>query len=57
MLEVRLLGKFEVRMDGQIVEIPLRATQSLLAYLIFNAGTPHRRAQLAGLFWPDRERP
>ena len=53
MLEVRLLGKFEVRIDGQAVEIPLRAAQSLLAYLILNASTPHRREQLAGLFWPD----
>jgi predicted ATPase/DNA-binding SARP family transcriptional activator/predicted negative regulator of RcsB-dependent stress response len=53
MLEVRLLGKFEVRIDGQPVEIPLRAAQSLLAYLILNAGTPYRREQLAGLFWPD----
>jgi predicted ATPase/DNA-binding SARP family transcriptional activator len=53
MLEVRLLGKFEVRNDNQAVEILLRAAQSLLAYLMLNAGTPHRREQLAGLFWPD----
>ena len=53
MLEVRLLGKFEARVDGQPVEIPLRAAQSLLAYLMLDAGTPHRREQLAGLFWPD----
>ena len=39
MLEVRLLGKFEVRVDGQPVEMPLRAAQALLAYLLLNAGT------------------
>jgi predicted ATPase/DNA-binding SARP family transcriptional activator len=54
LLQVKLLGKFEVRVNGQPVEIQMRAAQSLLAYLMLNAGTPHRREQLAGLFWPDR---
>ncbi len=53
MLEVKLLGKFEVQRDNQSVEIPLRAAQSLLAYLMLSAGTPHRREQLAGMMWPD----
>src|SRR5512135_544159 len=53
MLEVRVLGKFEVRVDGQPVELPLRAAQALLAYLMLNAGTEQRRDQVAGLLWPD----
>ena len=53
MLEVRLLGKFEVRVDGRPVEMPLRAAQALLAYLLLNAGTDQRREQVAGLIWPD----
>lgn len=53
MLEVRLLGQFDVRLDGQPVEIPSRPAQSLLAYLILSAGTAHRREKLAGLFWPE----
>ena len=53
MLEVRLLGKFEVRVDGQPVEMPLRAAQALLAYLLLNAGIEPRREQVAGLLWPD----
>src|SRR3972149_4373940 len=53
MLEVRLLGQFDVRLDGQPVEIPSRPAQSLFAYLILSAGTAHRREKLAGLFWPD----
>jgi DNA-binding SARP family transcriptional activator len=53
MLQVRLLGQFDVRADGKRVLIQRRAGQSLLAYLILTAGTPHRREQLAGLFWPD----
>ena len=53
MLEVRLLGKFEICVDGRPVEIPLRAAQALLAYLLLNAGTDQRREQVAGLIWPD----
>lgn len=53
MLEVRLLGQFDVRLHGQAVEIPSRPAQSLLAYLVLNAGTQHRRERLAGLLWPD----
>jgi predicted ATPase/DNA-binding SARP family transcriptional activator len=53
MPEVRLLGQFEVRRDGEPVPIPSRPAQSLLAYLVLNAGTAHRRERLAGLFWPD----
>ncbi len=55
MLEVRLLGQFEVNKDGERIEIPSRPAQSLLAYLILRAGTGHRREQLAGLLWPDSD--
>jgi len=53
MLQIRLLGQFDIRMDGKRVTIPTRAGQSLLAYITLTAGTPHRREKLAGLFWPD----
>jgi DNA-binding SARP family transcriptional activator len=53
MLEVRLLGQFEVRLNGAELKIPSRSVQSLLAYLILHAGTAYRREYLAGLFWPD----
>ena len=53
MLEVRLLGKFEVRVDGERVEIPSRPAQTLLAYMILHAGTQQRREKLAGMLWPD----
>jgi len=55
MLEIRLLGKFAVAVDGRPVDLPLRAAQSLLAYLALSPGTPHRREQLAGLLWPDMD--
>lgn len=53
MLQVRLLGQFDVRLNGVAVDLPSRPAQSLLAYLLLNAGTPHRREKLAGLLWPD----
>ncbi len=52
-LEVRLLGQFDLRIDGQRVELPSRPAQSLFAYLVLTSGTAHRREKLAGLFWPD----
>src|SRR5258708_33182955 len=55
MLELRLLGQFEVRLDGLPLSIPSRPAQSLLAYLALPAGTAHRRERLAGLLWPDAE--
>src|SRR5215213_5851494 len=53
MLEVRLLGTFEVKHKKNTVSISSRPAQSLFAYLILNAGKPHRREKLAGMLWPD----
>jgi DNA-binding SARP family transcriptional activator/predicted ATPase len=53
MLEVSLLGQFDVRLDGESITFPSRSAQSLFAYLVLNAGITQRREKLAGLFWPD----
>jgi WD40 repeat protein/class 3 adenylate cyclase len=53
MLQIRLLGQFDIRTQGKRVTIPSRAGQSLLSYLALTAGTAHRREKLAGIFWPD----
>ena len=53
MLEVRLLGLFEVKNDGKLVAIKSRPAQSLFAFLILTAGISHRREKLAGMLWPD----
>jgi len=53
MLQVRLLGQFDVQLNGEPVAIPSRPAQSLLAYLMLHAGTAQRRERLAGLLWPD----
>jgi non-specific serine/threonine protein kinase len=52
-LEIRLLGQFDLRRDSASVDIPSRSAQSLLAYLVLNTGIAHRREKLAGLLWPD----
>src|SRR5919204_5467014 len=53
MLELRLLGQFDIRLGELSISIPSRPAQSLLAYLALTAGTAHRRERLAGLLWPD----
>ncbi len=53
MLEARLCGQFDLRLDGGQILVATRPAQSLLAYLLINAGTAYRREMLAGMFWPD----
>lgn len=53
MLEVRLLGSFQIKHKKEPIVISSRPAQSLFAYLVLNAGTSHRREKLAGTFWPD----
>ena len=53
MLQVRLLGQFQVQVEGKPVVIPSRAAQSLFAFLILNPGVAHRREKLAGMLWAD----
>ncbi|MDQ4076490.1 MAG: AAA family ATPase [Chloroflexota bacterium] len=53
MLEVVLLGQFNVRLDGEPVDLASRRTQTLLAYLLLNVGVTHNREHVAGVLWPD----
>jgi predicted ATPase/DNA-binding SARP family transcriptional activator len=53
MLEIRLLGKFEIQLDDQPVEISSRPARLLLAYLVLTKGVQHPREKLAGVMWPD----
>jgi serine/threonine protein kinase/DNA-binding SARP family transcriptional activator len=53
MLDIRLFGQFSVQIDGRPIELPSRPAQSLLAYLVLNAGKVNRREKLAGLIWQD----
>jgi ABC-type oligopeptide transport system substrate-binding subunit/DNA-binding SARP family transcriptional activator len=53
MLQARLLGQYDIRMDGQPVIVASRPAQSLFAYLLLHPNKAHRREKLAGQFWPD----
>jgi predicted ATPase/DNA-binding SARP family transcriptional activator len=53
MLEIRMLGQFNLRQDGVPIELPSRPARTLLAYLLINLGIHHSRERLAGLLWPD----
>ncbi len=53
MIEIYLLGQFEIRFNGQAVELPSRSSQALLAYLTLHPETSHRRERLAGILWPE----
>lgn len=55
MLEIRLLGTFDIQDGKQSIIIASRPSQSLFAYLVLNAGTSHRREKLAGMLWPDSQ--
>ncbi len=55
MLEIRLLGQFDLRRNGETLRLPSRPAQSLLAYLVLNPGVSHRREQLAGMLAPDAD--
>ncbi len=53
-VEVRLLGGFDVRVDGRpITGFESQKVRGLLAYLIVGRGTPRSREGLAELFWPE----
>jgi adenylate cyclase len=53
-LSIRLLGPFQVILDGQpVTGFESDKVRALLAYLAVEAGQPHRRERLAGLLWPE----
>jgi WD40 repeat protein/DNA-binding SARP family transcriptional activator len=53
-LNIRLLGPFEVALDGQrVVNFESDKVRALLAYLAVECARPHRREALAGLLWSE----
>ena len=54
-MQIRLLGGFEVRLDGGPELAPKgRKAQALLAALALNPGVPRSRDHLISLLWSDR---
>lgn len=55
-VEVALLGRFEVRVDGRVVpdgKLDQRSAKSLLEYLALQKGVPTRRHKLVEQLWPS----
>src|SRR2546428_12692632 len=53
-LALTLLGGFQARLaTGQVLTLPTRKTQALLAYLALRPGHPYTRDRLATLLWGD----
>ena len=53
MLQVTMLGQFDVHLDGEPVEIRSQPLQLLLAYLLLNPEQTLPREKVAGVLWPD----
>ncbi len=54
MLSIRVLGDFELEVEGKRLERPTpHRFQSLIAWLLLRADVPSTRLQLAAAFWPD----
>lgn len=53
LLIARLLGRFSVTLDGQLVDtLSSRRTRHVLAYLLAHRATPVQRDVLMDVFWP-----
>jgi DNA-binding SARP family transcriptional activator/predicted ATPase len=53
-LAVRLLGSFQVSLDGEpVTGFRSDKVRALLAYLCVEMARPHRRERVAGLLWPE----
>jgi DNA-binding SARP family transcriptional activator/tetratricopeptide (TPR) repeat protein len=55
MLELRVLGQFDIQLDGTPIDIASRPAQSLFAFLCCHPDMQHRREKLAGMLWPDSD--
>lgn len=50
---VRLLGRFDLRVDGAQVPLESARAESLLAHLLLHRDEPQPRGRLAALLWPE----
>ncbi|MCL4395945.1 MAG: hypothetical protein M1482_14280, partial [Chloroflexi bacterium] len=51
-LRLHLLGVFQIERGAQMLRLPTRKVESLLAYLVLHPD-PHPREELAALLWGD----
>ncbi len=56
MIFLELLGRTRVRVNShEITEFPTEKVRGMLSFLALEAGQPHPRESLAGLFWPEQD--
>ena len=56
MIFLELLGRTRVRVNShEIFEFPTEKVRGMLSFLALEAGQPHPRESLAGLFWPEQD--
>ena len=54
-LDLSLLGEPEIRFGGNLLEnLDSEKARALLFYITVEADRPHRRAELAEMFWPNK---
>ena len=54
-LDLSLLGEPEMRLGGNIIKnLESEKARALLFYITVEADRPHRRAELAEMFWPNK---
>ncbi len=53
-LSLFVLGPFEARLDGELLNFATHKAEALLVYLAIESDRAHRRDVLAGLLWPDQ---
>src|SRR5262245_26943839 len=52
--ELTLLGGFEIKVAGRVVDLPGQKDRALLAILVLSSGVAHSRDKLASLLWGER---
>ncbi len=52
MLRIRVLGKLELELDGELLRMPPGRLRALLAWLVLHPGL-RDRGEVAGSLWPD----
>ena len=50
-INLNVLGPFEIRSEGKLVELRAKKAQALLAYLAVENSRSHSRESLATLLW------
>lgn len=54
-LSIQVLGKFELRLDGRLVDLSSRKARALLGYLVLNESPEATRERIVGLMWSDSD--